>query len=74
MTPQEVADRLIAGWVSEPPPHVVDAAVMIRALASKLKAYEDGLKSSQDWYKDRGKTLHAHVVHNVRQKLKRIGK
>ena len=74
MTPQEVADRLIAGWISEPPPHVVDAAVMIRALNGKIEAYERGMVEMQDYYKARGKTLQAHVVHNVRQKLKRVAK
>jgi hypothetical protein len=74
MSADEVADKLIAGWIKEPPPHVVDAAVMLRQQAATLAGYEDRLKEIQDFYKARGKTLQAHVINNARQKLRRVGK
>lgn len=74
ISPEEVADRLITGWLTEPPPHVVDAAVLIRQQAALLAAYENRLKEIQESYKSRGKLLQAHVAHNIRQKLRRVGK
>lgn len=74
MTAHEVADRLVEGWLGDPPPKVVDAAVMLRQQADLLKAREDALVQMQDWYKARGKTLHAHVVSKVALKLRRVGK
>lgn len=71
MTAHEVADRLVAGWLSELPPHVVDAAVMLRQQAHQIATYNAALVELQDHYKARGKTLQAHIIHNARQKLKR---